>query len=71
MSIDIETLDTGTAYACLFKNELDQTRVGVLERRDREQRLVSLIDAETGMKYVRSFEEIWDVDVAVPATEES
>jgi hypothetical protein len=70
-TLKIEEIDTGSAYAAKFVNEMEQTRIGVLVKRDLEQQMVQLIDSETGIAYVRRFDEIWDIDHAVPATEEN
>ena len=69
MTLKIEELDIGSAYAAKFTNELDQTRIGVLVKRDLDQRLVELMDSQTGINYIRGFDEVWDIDRAVVAEE--
>lgn len=71
MSLDIRTLDTGSAYAAKFLNEAEIERIGVLVKRDCEAELVELLDVQTGITYVRGFDEIWNVDHAVAETDET
>lgn len=70
MSLDIRTIDTGSAYAAKFTNEADQEVIGILVKRDLDKELVELLDTTTGINYIRAFTEIWDVDQAIASNEE-
>ena len=70
MSLDIRTIDIGSAYAAKFLNEAEVERIGVLVKRDLENELVELLDVQTGVNYIRTFTEIWDVDHAVAEQED-
>jgi len=65
MKYDIRTLSTDRAYAAKFRNEAEVERIGILTRRDLEQELVELLDPESGVSYIRPFDEIWAIDTAV------
>jgi hypothetical protein len=71
MSLDVRTIDIGSAYAAKFLNEAEVERIGVLVKRDLENELVELLDVQTGVNYIRTFTEIWDVDHAVAEQEDT
>ena len=71
MSLDIRNIDIGSAYAAKFLNEAEVERIGVLVKRDLENELVELLDVQTGVNYIRTFTEIWDVDHAVAEQEDT
>lgn len=61
--IDIRDCETGTSYACKYRDLTGEPALAVIRTRDLERELVLAIDVDTGMEMTLGFDAIWDVDV--------
>ena len=60
--IDIKDMRAGESYATRFRVE-DYEGLGVVETRDVEQQLLQVVDVDSGLRFVVSWDNCWDVDV--------